>query len=96
MYIRPVRRVLVRFVWLLAYLVATVGAALFLLIGWHRFLLVLHLYETECDRSDCSALGDFTADHSAFIWYLCMLVAALLMGLVFWSVHRLRHRQERR
>lgn len=79
------------FVRALLYVVPTLVLGIALWVAWRVLFVGDVLEQAECDRGDCSAIGDFTWDARWLILVVCVFVA----GLVVWSVGRLLRRPVR-
>jgi hypothetical protein len=72
----------------IAYLLATIGAWIAIVFAWGLFVVVLHPDDTECDRGECSPLGEFTDDHRALLTITALVIALALVSMVFATLRR--------
>jgi hypothetical protein len=75
------RHILRLVLWTLAYVAATLVTAVAILFSWFLFVFFV-LGDPECDRGECSALGEFTDENWGLLNVLALSIAALLVALL--------------
>ena len=74
-------RILRLILWAFAYVLATVVTAVVVLYSW-AFFVMLVVGDSECDRGECSAVGEFTDGNWRLLSVLALSIAALLVAIL--------------